>query len=561
MPAGTIAGTMKKWLACLVPWMAMTAACGQALNGSTPQPVKVDFTYQGVFYDQAVRVGDSCYASLDVAHKWGWNVDLRGDEVQVAGEGRLFRVPLYRYKGRNMLDLQEAARMLGAKAYWSQTGDIFQFRASIRNVEVTDSGVRVDSTLKVRPRAFRVNDGGSKLVVDFEGADLDTEQVKSLPNGLRAGQFSNDVVRIVIEGDAAASLSLPKFKDSRATEIKLPKAMVVALRSSQASPTNVTYHNPGVGGGQAQTTPAPTNSAADPLLVQEPKILSESDREVVISIPLSHPAVISPSVRYAGPKTLQVIIPQGTNASRGSWRINDSKLIRAGTLTGAPGTAVIIFETKVPLAFRVASKGTYVEIRLTKPSSAGKLSGKVIVIDPGHGGRDSGATGGGIAEKNLTLPLGQAVARELEKAGASVVLTRDQDVYIGLADRARTANQSNADLFVSIHINSNSVAGPSGTFTFYHSSDSTAILLAECIQSEIAKVSGLPSRGTRSDYVRFPGKGYAVLRESNMPAVLVEVGYIDNVNDRQVMISDGFRDKIAKAIVKGIRVFLGESNS
>src|SRR5262249_47191768 len=148
--------------------------------------------------------------------------------------------------------------------------------------------------------------------------------------------------------------------------------------------------------------------------------------------------------------------------------------------------------------------------------------------------------------KDITLPIARLVASKLSDEGCTVLLTRDDDTFVPLPDRPGVANGSAADFFVSVHINSNGVdESRSGTTTYFHFDDPDCKLLAECIQAEIAKISGLPDNGVASDRTVAKTKGFAVLRGSEMPAVLVEVAYINNSKDRSLLLKDEFRQKIA----------------
>lgn len=203
-------------------------------------------------------------------------------------------------------------------------------------------------------------------------------------------------------------------------------------------------------------------------------------------------------------------------------------------------------------------------VRVVRPRNASlALTSSVLFVDAGHGGSDPGAQfklpdGTVISEKSITLPIAQEVSRLLTAEGATSVMTRDSDFNPGLYARAEAANNSNAHFFVSIHVNSNTVVNSmSGSFVYYHADDMDSRILAECIAEEIGKVSGLPNHGARSDYTLYPDKGLAVLRTSQMPAVLVEVAYLNHEKDRKLLLDPAFQKKIAEAIVRGIKVYLG----
>ena len=128
----------------------------------------------------------------------------------------------------------------------------------------------------------------------------------------------------------------------------------------------------------------------------------------------------------------------------------------------------------------------------------------------------------------------------------------DVDLYA----RPRLANDIRADLFISIHNDSNGrVDSASGTSTYYHMSDSSSRALATCVQQAVSTITGLPSRGALSDGILYQS-GLAVLRVSTMPAVLCEVAYINNSRDRRKLLDVDFQQKVALALCRGIRSYV-----
>ena len=193
--------------------------------------------------------------------------------------------------------------------------------------------------------------------------------------------------------------------------------------------------------------------------------------------------------------------------------------------------------------------------------SAG-LRGKLIVLDPGHGASDPGAIGPrGSYEKTLNLNLGLKVKTILEQAGARVVMTRQTDVDLSTPDmsdrdelRARTmvANNRKADLFISIHHNSSANSDLTGTTTYYYHKSAYDVLLAQCLQSAMARGGGLDNIGIRT-------ANFFVVKNTWMPAALLEIGFISNPQEEQILSSPAFQQKMALAIVAGIDQFFGQA--
>lgn len=171
-----------------------------------------------------------------------------------------------------------------------------------------------------------------------------------------------------------------------------------------------------------------------------------------------------------------------------------------------------------------------------------------IAIDPGHGGKDHGATGAsGNFEKDFTLQVARKV-EELAKQEQliEVYLTRSDDRFISSIDRERPeiANQLGADLFISIHGNTYEDPGVSGTETYYYYEDSQ--FLAEIMQKHVVQTSGFRDRGVKKE-------DFFVLKDTNMPAVLIEMGYLTNPHEENEMLTEDFQYRMASSILEGMK--------
>ena len=173
-----------------------------------------------------------------------------------------------------------------------------------------------------------------------------------------------------------------------------------------------------------------------------------------------------------------------------------------------------------------------------------------VVIDPGHGGGSTGAQYEGIAEKTINLSVSKKLQAILQGYGYNVVMTRTSDADVGLYERADIANAVEADLFVSLHSN----AAPdypdfSGIYTYYHPSSGRGARLAQAIQTPLTRLTGGIDRGIKS-------ADFVVLRETEMCAVLVEMGFMTNHDELMDLIDDGYQDKLAQGIAEGIVTYL-----
>ncbi|MFM6108565.1 MAG: N-acetylmuramoyl-L-alanine amidase [Sphaerospermopsis kisseleviana] len=176
----------------------------------------------------------------------------------------------------------------------------------------------------------------------------------------------------------------------------------------------------------------------------------------------------------------------------------------------------------------------------------GKL---LVVIDPGHGGKDPGAIGiGGTREKDIILPISLRVAEVLQQNGVQVLLTRDSDYFVSLPGRVQMAERANADVFVSIHANSVGLNRPevSGLETYYYDS---GLGLARAVHNRILQSVNVRDRRVRK--ARF-----YVLRKISMPSILVETGYLTGREDIAKLRNPTYQNQMAEAIAQGILQYL-----
>jgi N-acetylmuramoyl-L-alanine amidase len=173
-----------------------------------------------------------------------------------------------------------------------------------------------------------------------------------------------------------------------------------------------------------------------------------------------------------------------------------------------------------------------------------------VVIDPGHGGKDLGAVGiHGRYEKDFTLSVALKIRKLLEKESAiSVYLTRAKDTYIALNDRIKMANQLSANVFLSIHANIDANSKIRGTKTFFNRKNSLGF--TKIIQKRVQKATGFTD-------LHYDFEKYRVIKNTIMPAALVEVGFLSNAAEEKALFISNNQDKIAASIVAGIKEYLG----
>lgn len=526
----------------LLPWMA-------AISGAF-EPVAIDVTYTHLGQQRMTALmgegsvgNQTIWLNANDVRRFGWELRGRGsNQAEIGAEGRTIRVPLHRIQNVDYVELDGALRSLGAIAEWSANRRNLAVFSQIRNVESVENGIRIDGTLAAKPNIFKLS-GPDRFVIDLLGAKLDESRIGELPSGWRVGQFQPNVVRIVIEDPAVAVQPVQVVEPTRSLRLTF------SAKIDPADPTPPVVIKPDEG---TQTSDVP-----NPTLVSAPRFTAQSQTEVLMSTAIQGDLQQQPSAKYITPTEIQISIPYSAPMEAGSSNPGVINIAHC-TWTGGSGATVITIHTQVPMIFHLAVVENMVTMRLTRPAvSDGRVAGKVVVIDPGHGGRDPGAVHGGVREKDLALRTSLLLAEELRKAGLSVVMTRNDDRAVALADRATIANNSNAAIFISVHYNATVTPnGASGTMTFHHRTSTTGRLLAECIQSELGKVAKLPNLGVRSDGTIYQN-GFSVLRNTRMPGVLLELGFLSHSTDRARVQEQEFQTSSAKAIARGVLIFLG----
>ena len=187
---------------------------------------------------------------------------------------------------------------------------------------------------------------------------------------------------------------------------------------------------------------------------------------------------------------------------------------------------------------------------LTAAAAAVAPLGITVVLDAGHGGAQPGCVIGDLQEKEIAMAITQRLKMRLEQMGFDVVLTRGDDMDVGLSERAQIANQAEGDCFVSIHCNSYVDDSISGLECYYYRSEAGE-QLAEAIATA-TEASEIDTRESKEG-------NFQVLREADMPAVLIEVGYMTNPAELELLASEEYQQTLASAIAEGIGAMLGEA--
>lgn len=178
-----------------------------------------------------------------------------------------------------------------------------------------------------------------------------------------------------------------------------------------------------------------------------------------------------------------------------------------------------------------------------------------VILDPGHGGNDPGMVLDTVYEKDVNLQITEKLQNLLTDWGCSVFMTREDDSYISLEDRVDLTRKQKADLFLSIHLNAvDEDTVTSGIESYYNDSACPGSRqLAEAVQKETVGQTGAKDRGARD------GSGLYVVRNSAVPACLIEAGFLTSDTERPLLLSEDYQTEIAEGIARGILLYLSEN--
>lgn len=179
-----------------------------------------------------------------------------------------------------------------------------------------------------------------------------------------------------------------------------------------------------------------------------------------------------------------------------------------------------------------------------KQNSEKTLADYHFVLDPGHGGKDTGTIGTAVYEKTLTLSTAKKVEQQLRDKGASVTLTRTDDTFIPLEERAQISNSTETDAFISLHYNASDDPSVNGIHSFYYDGDENEQLANTIQESLINRVNLMDHGAEQADY--------QVLRDNKQTALLLELGFVSNPEEQKVIQTDSYQEKAAEGIVDGL---------
>ncbi len=252
-------------------------------------------------------------------------------------------------------------------------------------------------------------------------------------------------------------------------------------------------------------------------------------------------------------KTMEIVIPKEDTELRAGYASVKDGFINDITISEISDDIVVTITFRRAIVYDVRSGRSSDKIDISLQKDPNAVNDYTIVLDPGHGGSDPGAVSPkGTKEKDVNLKIGLKARDALESLKYDVIMTRSDDTFVNLYERANIANRNDADIFLSIHHNSTLNNGVKGLEILYCPRDlgtnklDDQYPLAEAISKGILKTTNGSDRGI----IQRPN--LVVIRETNMPAVLVEVGYLSNESDEANIISDAYQNKVVEGMVLGI---------
>ena len=561
----------------------------------------------------ALSDGEQVYVPLETLAALGAkgreNAAHDAIKITTAGGSKSAELGVARPKGRAMLLLNDLAELVGgqilqftppapdAKTKAPKPQETIYLLASVVQARIENGALHVTTSFPVPYRTRMLAESKPlRGYLDCVGANCESG-VKILPladdekrvTKLRAGQYDDETARIVVELRDGAALKPADSPANSATRILAglegePQQIAQAPTQNPTAPEERNPHptaleEPEPTPDTAPRTPrppktsrgsgagaAPKRALLPPVTIQAVTLTADTKTGVRLDIKTS--SRIAPYVHYQQNATQLVVeianaLLKLSNADRAEQQFTHPLIsgLHAEQLAQDPPMTRITLDMNRVVGYSLAPDVHDFRLNLRVPRSAtGALADKLIIVDAGHGGSSTGAVGhggaGDVYEKNVTLAIALRLRTALEGCGARVVMTRDRDVDVALYDRPHLANDIKADLFVSIHNDSNGrINSASGTSTYYHMSDPSSRALAVCVQQAVSSVTGLPSRGALSDGILY-STGLAVLRVSVMPAVLCEVAYINNSRDRAKLTDPDFQQRVAIAMCRGIRNYV-----
>lgn len=510
------------------------AIAGKALSGS-PAALVEEGTVLGPLAEAARLAGASAvwsptHASVTVTSAEGKRILLSAGKTQMLVDGKeveLRKAPQVQ-SGVLVGPLSPLLQALGLRVHWTPGKSYMTANGLVKSVIVRAgaAGARIEVATSVPVTGSLVSASSPpKRYVDLPGVELEVAAGETRPiyTGplvrMRTGQPGDkpNCARIVADLKASTPARWIPARDGHGGCLLLGSddGHLAVVTQNLPKLTEVSSVQPGPDAERLRLT------VNWPIMPQYDVAIRPPRIEVVL--PEVECRLPSGLLRTYGDFVDQVEVRPQTSPRQTTVTLYLKELIRFDVLPMPFGGAEVVFRR-------------------------GRLQDQTVALDPGHGGKDTGARGLKVLEKEVNLDVASRAARMLQAMGARAFLTREDDTYLGLYDRPEIAQRGNADLFVSVHCNAMPQRNCGhGTETYYYRPDSKG--LGFLVQNALTENLGRTDRGVKS--ARF-----VVIREAKVPAVLAELMFINDDQEEALLQQTGVRDRAAGAIVEGVRQFV-----
>lgn len=474
----------------------------------------------GVFSFQAAAAPEKAAVRFHNESAGRYDSEISADIVGVTlnGEAIALDVPAVIYSvdgidGRTMVPVRPIAEALGASVLWLDESRQVLIQTDQDTIVLTLGSAQAQVNGQTLPLPGAV----PAAIAQYGGAERTMVPLRFVSEQLHASvDWDSDSFTAVIV-TAGQDTPLQPDKGTLLGVVPDHKAQSIAIYLECAPKYELT-------------------DLGDRVVIDLPGFVVTGGREV--TIPLDNPVVRQ--IRYA--QHGSDLYPEYAHTTR-------MVLDLAEGCTYSEHVAVFWDENLTAFMVLTAPPGSGIELPL-RWGEDWDPSAYTVVLDAGHGGSASGAMYEGIMEKNITLPITLRAGELLEEKGYNIVLTRSTDVYMDLYDRSKIANNVGADIFVSIHANASSTNREfEGTFTYSYPGSQEGERLAQMIQNAVVRSVGSIDRGLLTN-------NYVVLRETNMPAALLETGFMSCHEELMRLVEPEYQEKLAQGVARGIENYL-----
>ena len=512
------------------------AAPAVVLNGQVLAPMPGLFDPMG-----AVSAFYETTQTIVVTNRLRTTVQMRLNDTTALVNGKPARLPAApaQIGSHVFLPVQAVFALLGAWAKFDETEGAVFVSSQITAItpQIVDGvlrvGVEATGPLQVETHVLRNPD---RLVVDFLNAALRLSGREYPVNEagvirIRTGQFQSKpyISRVVFDLQQPVEIQVATAPNSYLVTLEVRQEGPGLADVAQPSVPQATPVAPGAGSVKITGVSFQEDGSAGRLALETTGPMEFKIREFKFPDRLAIDLIGA------------VFVPVKQDVS-----VNGTSVIavRAAQFTATPPVTRVVVTLKRKLNYVVSRSVGHLLVDLT----TGSAQGHTVALDAGHGGRDPGAIGPtGLREAEVVLDVAQRVRDLLSQDGVRVLMIRDSDATVELDDRTRMAREGGATVYVSIHANASTRAAVNGTETYYLTPQSLA--LAQMIQDELGAVLSIPSRGIRT-------ANFIVLRDNDVPSVLVETAYISHADDEARLRDQEFRQEIAEAVHRAIMRFL-----